>query len=106
MPALNALLFGIARCIFAKGDLEMAKRFLLFVGIFTYVFFLLELAVFALSLNMVPYNVGSQPESVLVGDFDRDGILDSEICRLVSVGLIKSCVFILPLSFAIITLGF
>jgi hypothetical protein len=54
----------------------MAKRFVLFIGFFAYVLFLCETDVFALSFNIITYDVGLQPQSVAVGDFDRDGKLD------------------------------
>jgi hypothetical protein len=59
-----------------EGSLKMGKRFVLFIGLFVYGFFLFELNVFALSFHELTHDVDSQPVSVAVDDFNGDGKLD------------------------------
>ena len=49
----------------------MGKRFVLFIGLLVCVFFLFGSNVFALSFNVLTYDVGLQPDSAAVGTPDH-----------------------------------
>jgi hypothetical protein len=60
---------------------EMSKRFALSIGLFVCLCFLFSSNVFALSFSGQSYDVGSQPDSVVVDDFNGDGKPDLAVAN-------------------------